>query len=131
MERNGLAHVSILVGEHLVGVKAKHVFVAYAVGNTVSVQFVPKNIGSCAALDLVFDVYGRAGKAKKYCVGKVLLHVMQHVAKGGAVGLVHDKDYPLVGHQADVCGVHAVFLFDVAHLLYGGDDERMGRVIAF
>ena len=73
MERNGLAHVFILVGEHLVGVKAKHIFVAYAVGNTVSVQFVPKNIGSCAALDLVFDVYGRAGKTKLVVLFKLLL----------------------------------------------------------
>ena len=126
VERNSLAHVLVLVGEHLIGVKAKHVFIAYAVGNTVSVQFVAKNIGSCAALDLVFDVNGRAGKAKKDRVGKVLLYIMQHVAKGGAVCLIHDKDNTLVGHLFDICGVHAAFLLDVAHLLYGGDDERIG-----
>lgn len=35
---------------------------------------------------------------------------MQHnVAKGGAVHLVHNEDYALLGHLFDVCGVHAAF----------------------
>ena len=62
-----------------------------------------------------------------------MLDGLHHIAKGGAVALVHDKNQPLCVDQRNVVGVQFVLciILDVAHLLDGSHDERVRRRIAF
>ena len=62
-----------------------------------------------------------------------MLDGQHHIAKGGAVALVYDKNDPLRVDDGNIVGIQSDFglLIDVAHFLDGRDNERVRRRIAF
>ena len=96
-------------------------------------QFVAENGGGGAHFLLVFALDRRTGKTKEQCFRECMLDGLHHIAKGGTVALVHDKNQPLCVDQRNVVGVQLVLciILDIAHLLDGSHDERIGRRSTF
>ena len=142
-ERHGLAirarllqgdlppHVLVLIRTHHVWVKGEHVVVTDTVGDTVAVQLVTEHVHGRVHLLLVLVLDGRTREAKKHGRGKRATDSLHHVSEGRAMAFVHDEDDVLLAHALQVgCGHATVVLVDVAHLLDGGHNQRICRVIA-
>ena len=130
---NGFPQVTVLKGQHFVGVKAQNVFIPDAIGDAVPMQLVAKDRGGGAHLLLVFTLDRRTSKAKEHSSWEGMLDGQHHIAKGRAVALVYDKNDPLCVDDRNIIGIQSGFgfLIDVAHFLDGSDDERVRRGIAF
>ena len=123
---NSLPHIFVAEGKYLVRVKAQHIFIADAVCYAVTVQLIAKHIGLCVVLFGVFLKHGRAGKAEENRARKGFFYNCQHIAKGGAMRLVHDKHQSLFADQLNIAGIFAALLVtDIAHLLNRCHNQRV------
>ena len=78
--------------EHQLRIKAKHVLVADAIGEGVSVKLVSKYRGRGIILLLVHVLYRRPGEAEDKGVLERCLDIREHLPEGGTVRLVDDDD---------------------------------------
>lgn len=116
---------------HHVRVKGEHVVVANTVGYVVAVQLIAEYVHGRVHLLLVLVLDGRAREAEEHGCGKRATDGLHHLSEGRAVTFVHDEDDVLLAHALQIGFGHAtVPLVDVAHLLDGGRDQRVGRIIA-
>ena len=64
---DNLSHIFILKSQHLIWVKAKHIFITDSVCDTVSVKFISEHCGCCVLFLLVFILNWRSCKTKENC----------------------------------------------------------------
>ena len=94
-------------------------------------QFVAENGSRGIVSLLVFVVDRRAGKAEEDGLGEGILDGQEHFPEGVSVAFVDNENQTLLPYHVNGVFVLYLFLFDVAHLLNGGNDEHFVLVVAF
>ena len=124
----------------IVHMEAQHVAVVDGVGDGISVQLLPEDVGGGdhagrfafdGAVGGVLGKNGRAGETKELGVGEALTDGPVVLAKLGAVTFVEDEDHALIAQRFESLPVRlpVVGIQRQAELLDGGDDDLVGVIV--
>ena len=86
------SNIGIFVRGHHVRVESEYIMVTNAVGDAVPVQATAEYHGSGGILLLVLIQNWRTGKSEEQRVWERATDILQHVAEGGTMAFVHNKD---------------------------------------